>query len=176
MQNFFYRFVGMNLTPGNKSAGFVLEVATQALLDLSRLPVTQEEQFKVLERARERIVNAGLMGKRAVKNVCLRFHELTGCPRFFFTDDMFGGSIGADPETFGRFERKDVLDYLGPSVDYTPHNVDTPKQALVLMLLAQTWAEWAHSVLRARADELTGVAPPLEAIEAVTDTADKRLI
>lgn len=97
------------------------------------------------------------MSKKAVGSASIGFYGDTGCPRFFVADPMFGGSIGANPETFSRLLRHDALEWLGPTVDFTPHNVDTPKTALALMLLAQTWAEWALSELSMRAKELADI-------------------
>jgi len=38
----------------------------------------------------------------------------------------------------------DALERLGPTLDYTPHNCDAPVQAIALIIMVQTWAEWAH--------------------------------
>lgn len=138
MHPFFYRFDHLDLTPGNKSAGFVFSVSTEALLSLMLRPATVHELRLILEAARTRIFNAGLRPLSQLSGLSIGFHGATGCPRFFAADPVFGGSVGADPETFSRLEHPDKLEWIGEVVDYTPHNLDDAKGALSTMLLAQT--------------------------------------
>ncbi len=140
---FFYKFDFMDLTPGNKAAGFVLQVSTEALVALTKVPLSAEEQTHMILEARARILRAELLSSAVVDSAGIAFHKNSGCPRIFMVDAMFGSSIGANPETFSHLERDNATGWLGPTVDYTPHNVDAPKASLAIMLLAQTWAEWA---------------------------------
>ena len=61
---------------------------------------------------------------------------------------MVGGSLGLDHR-----EVEDILDqqlepqYRPAKLCYSPHNVDAPTQALILMLMVSTWAEWATEEL-----------------------------
>ncbi len=144
MTPFFYRFEGLDLIPGNKTAGFVLQLEPRAFAALCAVSVTPGAQELVNERARERLCRAGLQGKRSARNSAIVFLGESACPRYFMTDPMFGASIGCDPESFSRASQPESLEWLGPYVEYTPHNTDTPKQALTLLVLAQTWAEWAQ--------------------------------
>lgn len=59
---------------------------------------------------------------------------------------MFGGSIGAFPQ---EMERLGYYENEGEDYDirYVPHNVDTPNQAMALLIMVETWAEWACGIL-----------------------------
>lgn len=144
---FFHRIDGLSLVDGNKSAGFVLSVSTPALVALAKVKVEPAVQARIVERAKERIAQAKLLPKALLKGTRIVFWENTLVPRVFAADPMFGGSIGANPETFSRLDRTDQAAWLGDEVDYTPHNCDNGKEALALMLLVQTWSEFAHSYL-----------------------------
>lgn len=141
--NFFYRFEGLDLSPGNKTAGFVMLLAPEALLKLARTPLTRAQQDEINEDARQRLLRAGLVSKRALPSSGIVFYEQTACARYFKTDPMFGASIGCDPVNFSKAQAPDALERLGSVVEYTPHNTDTAKQAMALWVLAQTWTEWA---------------------------------
>lgn len=138
---FFYRFSGMHLAPGNKASGFVFSLESQAFLQLAAIEFTPRQRELVLVSACQRIAHAQLVPKKALKALSIGYHAGSALPRWFVQDPMFGASLGANPEDFSRIERADALAWLGPETDYTPHNVDTPKQALALMLLAQAWTE-----------------------------------
>jgi hypothetical protein len=153
--NFFTRIDYMTLKPGNKTAGFFLAVAVSALKTLSTVTVTEEERARLLEDARTRVRRAELLPDTLVDGC--GFELLTGgVPRYFWVDRMFSGSLGANPDELDKVSRPDQVEWLGEEMEYTPHNVDAPKQALVLMILVQTWAEWAwgkilvaeHALLR----------------------------
>ncbi len=160
--HFFTRIDFMTLQPGNKTAGFFLAVAVSALQKLSTLEVTEEERARLLEDARTRVRRAGLLPESLIEGCGFEF--LTGgVPRYFWVDRMFGGSLGANPDELDKVSRPDQAAWLGEELQYTPHNVDAPKQALVLMILVQTWAEWAwgeilvaeHALLRQEKESKT---------------------
>ncbi len=139
--DFFYRFEGLSLTPGNKTAGFDFVVATRALVAASRLEMTGDERARLQTAVVERLRHAKLASRTDTRHLGILFHGNSWAPRAFSEDAVFGGSLGADPETFGRLSNEDVLEWLGEDVRFTPHNVDAPRQALRLLLLAQAWAE-----------------------------------
>lgn len=145
---FFYRIDGLYLVPGNKTAGFCFSVSTQALADLIQIQVPTIELERLMSGIHQRIVRVGGSAHEAGQQAEILFVEGTACPRAFVSDPMFGGSLGADPETFSRLQRPDRLDWIGPEVDYTPHNCDTPAQSIVLVVMVQSWAEYARSKLR----------------------------
>ena len=162
MSRNFYRFEGLDLLPGNKKAGFYFIVDTQVLRDLCHVKVHAADQQLLTTHAQERAARVQLLNKRGRASMNILFHQDTAAPRAFCVDPMFGGSIGADPEDFARLSRPDFLDYIGEEVVYTPHNVDLPQQALVLLLMAQTWAEWAALQRAKHADALAQLPPSLE--------------
>lgn len=147
MNRFFYRMHGLDLMPGNKSAGFVLSVDTAALHELTHIDVSLDDQDRLVDRARERAARAQLGSKALRESMGLWFLGDTPVPRVFSTHPSFGGSLGADPETFSRLKGAGSVEFIGPEVDYTPHNVDRPVDAMLLMMLAQTWGEWATDLL-----------------------------
>ncbi|AQH05774.1 hypothetical protein A9R05_42925 (plasmid) [Burkholderia sp. KK1] len=144
---FFYRIDGLDLTPGNKTAGFCFSVSTQAMAVLAKEPVLQEEIDRLMTHARKRLSRFGSDPAKSAANAEILFFENTACPRAFISDAIFGGSIGADPETFGKLLTPHPLDRIGPEVEFTPHNCDLAEQALILVVLAQTWAEYAWAKL-----------------------------
>jgi hypothetical protein len=154
--NFFTRIDYMSLKPGNKTAGFFLAVAVSALKTLGTVQVTDEERARLLEDAKTRVRRAELLPAELVEECGLELLSGSGIPRYFWVNQMFGGSLGANPDELDKVSRPDQADWLGEEMMYTPHNVDAPKQALVLMILVQTWAEWAwgkilvaeHALLR----------------------------
>lgn len=122
-------------------------VSTKALAHLITVkpgPEAFKQFYALLHR---RLEQAKLMPKVLRSKSDIFFFEDTACPRFFCTDPMFGASIGADPEIFSRLLRPNYLEWLGDTANYTPHNCDTPAQALTLMLMMQTWGEWAQCYL-----------------------------
>jgi hypothetical protein len=52
--------------------------------------------------------------------------------------------LAVTPEQLAQLLADDALERLGPTLDYTPHNCDAPVQAIALIIMVQTWAEWAH--------------------------------
>lgn len=144
---FFHRMEGMNLVEGNKTAGWTFVVDSRALLALMYIKVTPEVQARITADAKARIERAKLLPKIMLKSAGIVFWKDTLVPRVFQGDPMLGGSIGADPETFGRLERPDALMWLLDETEYTAHNTDTAKMALSLAVLATTWSEYASSYL-----------------------------
>lgn len=144
---FFHRIEGLCLTPGNKSAGFDALVSTEVLTRLRATPADAQWQENLAVTVRERVLNANLLSPNLVERSGIVLVANTLCPRFFVTDPGLGGSIGADPNEIERLGRDDALTWIGPSVAYTPHNVDTPAQALALLIMVETWAEVARSFL-----------------------------
>ena len=143
--DFFYRIDGLDLKPGNKTAGFCFSVSTEAMVLLAKEPVPQEEIDRLMASARKRLSRVST--RTVPVNAEILFFENTACPRAFISDAMIGGSIGADPETFARLLTPHPVDRIGREVQFTPHNCDLAEQALVLVVLAQTWAEYAQAKL-----------------------------
>jgi hypothetical protein len=149
MHEFFYRFDGLSLVSGNKTAGFCVQVSTAAMKVLAKVAIDPEEHERLVVQMRERLDRAQLMPKTLRHSAGVSMLENTACPRFFTTDSMFGGSLGANPEELGWLLSKDnVEDWVGPSFSFTPHNVDSAKQAMTLVLLVETWGEWAYDKLQ----------------------------
>lgn len=145
---FFYRIDGLGLTPGNKRAGFVLAVETGALQKLVRSKIGRAWQQKIIQHAQERLLACGLVSKTMSRQCGITFWEDSACPRYFSGIPCFGGSIGADPEELSQLaspehDPRSSLEWLPQEICYTPHNMDTPKEAFVIMMLAQAWAEFA---------------------------------
>lgn len=146
--NFFTRIDFMTLKPGNKSAGFFLAVSVPALQALSTLAIPEDEHLRLLAEAQVRVKRSGLLAEELVEDCGFELYQGTAVPRYFCANPMFGGSLGAQPEELGYLTDPARAGFLGPELGYTPHNVDTPASALVLMILVQTWAEWAWGKLQ----------------------------
>ncbi|KVP17072.1 hypothetical protein [Burkholderia ubonensis] len=143
MNLFFTRIDYMNLMPGNKTAGFHLAVSVPALQILGKVAVTEEERARVLEDAQERVRRSELLAEELIEDCGLELLDGSAIPRYFWVNRMFGGSLGANPDELDEVRNPERAQWMGPELHYTPHNVDAPKQALVLMILVQTWSEWA---------------------------------
>lgn len=158
MHDFFYRFDGLDLISGNKTAGFCVEMSTDTLKALSTVAVSTEDYQALIVQMRERLERAELLPRSLRRHSGVTLLDGTAVPRMFTTDPMLGGSLGANPEDLARLRDKDnYQDWLGDSLSYTPHNVDAAKQALTLVVLVQTWAEWAHIKLK-RGEHAGGLA------------------
>lgn len=144
---YFYKFEGLRLLPGEKRSGFDFSVSAQALRTLRTVPLGAQAQSVVLDDARQRIRHAGLAKPLLVDTAALHYVQGSWCPRWFEIGREFGSSLGADPSELQRILEAHPQDGGPEELVFTPHNVDTPGMALSLMLLAQTWAEWAQSVL-----------------------------
>lgn len=166
LNRYIYRIIGLDLLPGNKSAGFVLSVDALALQQLSHLSVTAQEQLAVIDSAQTRASRAGLGNRILRSGMGIAFHKLTPVPRVF---SALSGSIGADPELWGRMQAPDFVQCLPQGVEYTPHNTDSPAEAMLLMLLAQTWGEWATDLLLFNQDKLETMTPVLKPIPTYGD-------
>ena len=145
-----YRFEHYALTNGPKQAGFVFVVPSPILLELSTIETTPEHVARLAEMCKDRLHNlyaARMVRKRLLDSASVTLLGTTPVPRFFSADPIFGGSLGADPETFSRFRAPNALEWLGPEVAYTPHNVDTATTSVMLTVLVVTWAEWAQTML-----------------------------
>lgn len=147
---FLHRIEGLSLTPGNKTAGFDALISTEVLKRLRELPVDSKVQAELLATMRERVLTADLLPRELADRCGVVLVEGTLCPRFFVTDPTLGGSVGADPNELERLERDDAVEWIGPTMAYTPHNVDTPAQALALLVMVETWAEFARVHLLCR--------------------------
>lgn len=139
--DFFYRFDGLSLVAGNKSSGFDFLVKTETLRQLLNATAIKDLQARTVTEARARIERAGLLPKRSLERAGIIFWKETMVPRIFHCDAVFGGSLSADPATFERLAMEDATLQLSHEVCYSPHNVDTPKSAMALMVMAQTWSE-----------------------------------
>lgn len=149
VHDFFYRFDGLDLVSGNKTAGFRVEMSTATLKALSKVTVSAEDYQALVSQMRERLERANLLPKSLRRHSGVTLLDATAVPRIFTTDPMLGGSLGANPEELAWLRDKDnYAEWLGDSLSYTPHNVDAARQALTLVILVQTWAEWAHMKLQ----------------------------
>lgn len=145
--DFFTRIDCMDLTPGNKSAGFFLAVSVPALQLLRTVAVAEEEMQRLLAAARTRVRNSGLVSEEAAEDCGFELLAGSAVPKHFWVNKMFAASIGAQPSELADISDAERARGLGPEISYTPHNVDAPSHALVLMILAQTWSEWARDRL-----------------------------
>lgn len=147
-----YRLENYVLTNAPKQAGFVLSIPTSTLALLATLDASQAQTEQLQKMCDDRLHNlweAKMIRKNLLKSAHVRLWERSPVPRFFTADPVFGGSLGADPETFGRLRSADsnTIGWLGDEVAYTPHNVDTAVGAVILTVLVATWAEWAQNLL-----------------------------
>lgn len=154
MHQFFYRIDGLSLAAGNKSAGFSVEVRVKTLLELSKTPMDPKIHESLMEQMRERILNAGVLPKRIVQHCGFALRKGSCVPLMFTTHPAFGSSLCGDPnflEALSDIDDKEFSDVLAvyddlddTSISYTPHNVDSPGHALALLIMFETWAEWAY--------------------------------
>jgi len=144
---FFYRFEGLSLVAGNKSAGFTALLSTQLLIRLRHLPIGAEWHARLQAEIQARLANAKLLPKNLIRKGGIVFVDGTWCPLCFMTDPAFGASIGAAPGDVERLLRDDALEWIGPAVAYTAHNTDTPSQALALVIMVETWGEFVRDFL-----------------------------
>lgn len=144
---FFHRFDGLGLAPGNKTAGFDLVVSTEVLQRLQNLPVAPAAYAHLFQQIQERLRNSGLLSSAELERVLIAFVPGTWCPRYFATGRE-GASVGADPSELERLPARDALEWIGPTLAYTPHNVDSPMQALALVIMVETWAEQARFAMQ----------------------------
>ena len=144
--SFFTRIDSLSLVDGNKAAGFVLSVSVSSLVALLQSPVEPAIQARVNELVREQLLQSKLLPKKLIESSAIVFWKDTLVPRVFHTSSL-GGSIGANPETYSRLEDSEQISWLGDEVEYTPHNCDTGKNALALMVMVQVWSEFASAQL-----------------------------
>jgi hypothetical protein len=149
LRDFFYRIDGFELVQAPKAAGFTLVVATEALHRLMQVQVEPEELQNLTMQAIGRIARADKLPVKKLGRCRISLFLGTACPTVFSTDPVFGASIGADPDHLARLAEKglDAVDAIGPTMDFTAHNCDLSGQAVALLILAQTWAEWAYGKL-----------------------------
>ncbi len=147
---FFTRIDGLDLTPGNKSAGFVFAVSAAALRQLAGAVVPAEAWARLNASAIERVVRSGLISAEMASGCGLAQYQGSAVPRSFWVDPGFAGSLGPDPEWLSFVLKAEDIEgaLLEHEVEFTPHNVDTPQQALVLLILVQAWSEWAAAHLQ----------------------------
>lgn len=148
MSPFFHRLEGLTLLAGNKTSGFSLILDAAAAQEMANQPVKPSWLTSLQETIEKRVARSGLVNKEDPVRYGVELFQDSLCPAYFYTDKAFGGSVGADPTDQGRLlEGESGLSYIGPFFDYTPHNVDMPSQAMLLMLMIETWAEWAYNCM-----------------------------
>ncbi len=145
--DFFTRIDFMTLTPGNKSAGFELAVATKALEVLGGIAVSDDEWNRQVETARERLRNSGLLLDAMVEDCGFQRFEGTAVPRNFWVNRSFAASLSAEPQLQHYVRDPQMSQVLGTEACYSPHNVDSPVHALALHILVQAWSEYAWAKL-----------------------------
>lgn len=155
---FFTRIDGLTLTPGNKTAGFLLAISTPAARVLSSIPASPEELQRLHADAWLRIRNSGLMsGNRlgaAVEECGLDLLDGSSLPRYFWVNRMFATCLGGESSELNDITDPARVKNLGPEILFSPHNCDVPQHALVLLILVQTWAEWAEGRLLVAENQL----------------------
>jgi len=143
-----YRIPYLGLESGNKTAGFTVTLSGPDVRRLHGIEVTPAAQQDCHHRIQERLARAKLMKKVLTQNSGVAFSGNTPVPLIFVQDPMVGGSLGRDPREMedvlkATFQEDAEIDVL----HYYPHNVDIAAQALVLVVIVQTWAEWANEQL-----------------------------
>lgn len=153
MSAFFHRIESLSLVSGNKTSGFVLVVSADAARRLQKIKFTEQEYAFLQSAMKGRVLQSKLLPKKAIGNIGLQPWSGSACPLSFIIDPMFGGSIGSflqELEQLGYYDKEDgEEDY---DIRYVPHNVDTPNQALALLIMVETWAEWACGLLSRKLD------------------------
>lgn len=144
---FFTRIDGLSLEPGNKTAGFTLCVSVSQMRELCKICVTSEERNWLQAQVHLRLKRAELLPEELLKGSGVLFCENTAVPRCFILDPCFGGSIGIEPSLLEFLPNDELADALGTECYYYPHNVDSPREALALLVVIQTWSEWAWGKL-----------------------------
>lgn len=148
MTKFFHRIENLSLVTGNKRSGFVLVVAAEAARRLMKIEFTEHEYASLSESIRERVIQSKLLPNKLAKNIGIQPWGGSAFPLNFIIDPVFGGSIGAFPhelEHFGCYEKEEGVEEF--DIRFTPHNVDSPNQALALLIMVEAWAEWASCQL-----------------------------
>lgn len=138
----FYRFDGLSLIPGNKTAGFTAQIRLDALRTFL-VPADDDDRERLMQDIEQRLMHAGLIPVNSLRYLRVMFHEGTAVPRAFVVDPMFGGSLGADPNELSKALTTADPSELWPLIEYTPHNLDQPQQALALVVMVTAWADWA---------------------------------
>jgi hypothetical protein len=145
---FFYRYNCLSLAAGNKTSGFEFVISTEALNHLMGVPFSAAQYSRFQDVLQERVKAMGLRPARLFKDCHVLFFGETLCPRVFIQDAVMGGSLGLSyPDDLSHLDKPDYRERVGDSLRYTPHNVDLPQQALALMVITETWAEFAHLYL-----------------------------
>lgn len=143
---FFSRIEGLDLTPGSKQAGFVLVLSGEAAVRLRSIKPSERSVSELHAMVANRLANAGVVSKTVQQSCRVVLAEGSAFPLVIMTSSI-GGSLGLGGEEVRRLAEPDAHEWVGPVVELTPHNVDTPKDALALLVMAQTWAEWAYSTM-----------------------------
>lgn len=145
--DFFTRIDFMTLEPGNKTAGFLFNVAVPAIEALNTVQVSEAEWAQLVADSQLRLRRAGVLSDELVAESGLGQFKGTAVPRSFWVGRTFAAGLGAEPSELEEAATPESAPYLGPELAYSPHNVDAPAQALGLMILVQTWSEWAWAKL-----------------------------
>lgn len=148
MSEFFHRIENLSLVAGNKRSGFVLVVSADAARRLMKIKFAESEYTSLSESIRDRVIQSKLLPKKLAKHIGIQPWDGSAFPLNFIIDPMFGGSVGAFPhelEHFSYHEKEEGVEEF--DVRFTPHNVDTPNQALALLIMVEAWAEWASCQL-----------------------------
>lgn len=146
---FFWKAEGLCLTPGNKTAGFSIFVDPSAALRLHQIEATDADIKRLAVQTERCLLNSGIASVEQARGARVKLHGSGSCPAYFVESGPFGGSIGASPEVLAKLSLTESSDSFWPYIEYTPHNVDAPVQAIRLFILAQTWGEWAYTQMLA---------------------------
>lgn len=143
-KEFFCRIDGFDMKPGSKQSGFTVVLDGESAVRLRNIKITEKDASSLNEMVASRLAHAEVVNEAIQKSCRVILAESSAFPKIIMTSGI-GGSIGLDGEEVRRLGLDDANQWVGPVVEMTPHNVDSPKEALALMVMVQTWAEWAHT-------------------------------
>jgi len=140
-----YRFDGLSLLDGNKTAGFVAAFQTPMVGRLLSLKPSCNRLDQLDKLVHSRVARSGLLSKRLLSEVQVHLFEESAFPRSLGMDG-FAGSLSANVEQLHALKAP-TGHSVEPEVWLTPHNVDRTSEALALMVMVVAWAEWASAEL-----------------------------
>lgn len=143
-KEFFCRIDGFDMKPGSKRAGFTVVLDGESAIRLRNIKISEKDAANLNEMVAGRLAHAEVVNEATQKSCRVILAESSAFPKVIMTSAI-GGSIGLDGEVVRRLVLDDANQWVGPVVEMTPHNVDSPKEALALMVMVQTWAEWAYT-------------------------------
>lgn len=145
-RDFFYRIEDLSLTSGSKRAGFRLVISGKTAVRLSKIHPQPHHVRRLSEMVSKALGESGLLRKSLQKECGVVFHQGSAMP-LSITLGCMSGSIGADGQALSDLSSDSSERWSHRQLELYPHNVDGPKQAMALLVMAHTWAEWAHALM-----------------------------